>query len=262
MQHLNQLIDSLNQDPLSGVSIFDNDLSKFVVRTIKSPEIIAQFGSSEAFFENLYANGHKNLRIAVKRKNGATYKTIAEFESTFAAPQTEVQPQPMAVNAQVVPQIQQPVQQKNDEGMFGLGALDIMNLVSDSRDAKRLQTENESLKRENETVKKDNDRIKEEQMLAKYTREGKEANQQMLVGAIQAMPMLIQMVKGGGNTEGLNAPAAPAYNTNTKTQFASQLNDTPDGTVQALANIAAAIPTNKDFAVELSNLLKKHNIDQ
>lgn len=256
MHTLNQLIDSLNQDILSAVSVFDKDLAKFVVRNKTQPEIISQHSTAENFFEELYANGHKNLKLTLKQKEGSGFKTVYEFDSTFGAPNqppktNEMMPQQPTVHAA------QPMQ-NSEFGMFGLGALDIMNLVSDSRDAKRLQMDNEFLKRENIDVKKENDRIKEEQMLAKYTREGKEANQQMLAGAIQSIPAIIQLVKGG-DTEGLNA-AQPAYSTDVKTNFASKLNDTPDSTLQVLESIAGGITNNPNFTAELATLLKKHQL--
>ena len=85
MQELDNLIEKLNNDNYSAISVFDLESQSFLYRNLIHAEIMTQFGSGEDFFETLFENGNRRLRLTLKRKNGSTYKLDGQpFEVNFS----------------------------------------------------------------------------------------------------------------------------------------------------------------------------------
>lgn len=257
MQALDNLIDKLNSDSYSAVSVLDLDTNSFLFRNKTHTEIITDYGSAEEFFESLFAKGHSRLTLALKRKNGSSYKIDGQsFDVNFSK-------QDQSSQAQQVQQI--PVQQVKTpqadifSNSFGLGTLDIMNLMVAKNDASRLFTEVETLKAENKEYKKKYEDIREEQLASKYDTNKSKGTQEMLLGAIQQIPTLIGFVKGTAPVAGLGAPME-IYSSEVKQHFATALQSIDDTVVGVLESITSGLSTNVEFSNELAQLLKKHQL--
>lgn len=262
MQELDKLIEKLNTDQYASVSVFDIEANKFLYRNKSHAEIIQEHQNAENFFEALFAKGHKALELTPKRKNGSSWKISgASFKVNFSPSSTTVEPQnvpqfPVPQMPQM-PQFQMPAPPQNS---FGLGTLDIMNLMVSKNDATRLYTENEILKAENKEQKKLIDTLKEERLETKYNTEKSSANQGMIMGALQQLPALAGMFNGGAGA-GL-AGAIEQFNSTAKKTFATTLQQMDDTTVSVLYNINTGLNSNNEFSLELAELLKKHQLWQ
>ena len=107
MEKLDQLIEKLNTDKISAVSVLDLNTGEFVFRNITHAQIIQDYTSAEQFFESLFAQGHKRLNLIPRRKNGSTYKADGQgFEVNFSK---ESQETPAVITQQN--QTQMPVEQ-------------------------------------------------------------------------------------------------------------------------------------------------------
>jgi hypothetical protein len=259
MRELELLMEKLNSDQYACVSVFDLDTNAFLFRNKTHSEIMQEHQSAENFFESLFAKGHKALELTPKRKNGSSYKvTGASFKVNFSHNTQTVQPQ--TVPQFKMPQVQQPIFAEPMQNSFGLGTLDIVNLMVSKGDATRLYTECEILKAENKEQKKLIDELKEERLETKYNSEKSSANQGMLMGALQQLPALAGMFNGGG-VAGL-AGAVEQFTTPAKKTFATALQQLDDTVVSVLYNINTGLNNNNEFSVELAELLKKHNLWQ
>jgi hypothetical protein len=259
MRELDLLIEKLNSDQFACVSVFDLDTNVLLFRNKTHAEIMEEHQSAENFFESLFAKGHKTLELTPRRKNGSSYKiTGTSFKVNFSPNTQTVQPQ--TFTQMQTPQVQQPILAEPMQNSFGLGALDIMNLMVSKNDATRLHTECEILKAENKEQKKLIDELKEERLETKYNSEKSSANQGMLMGALQQLPALAGMFNGGA-VSGL-AGAVEQFTTPAKKTFAKALQQLDDTVVSVLYNINTGLNTNNEFSVELAELLKKHNLWQ
>ncbi|KFF17366.1 hypothetical protein [Flavobacterium hydatis] len=255
MQALDNLIDKLNTDSYSAVSIFNLDTNSFLFRNKSHAEIIAEYGSAEEFFESLFAKGCSRLTLTLKRKNGSSYKIDGEsFDVNFSKME-----QSQNQNPQTPVEVIKTPQVDLFSNSFGLGTLDIMNLMVAKNDASRLFTEVETLKAENKEYKKKYEDIREEQLASKYDTNKSKGTQEMLLGAIQQLPTLIGFVKGTAPVAGLAAPME-LYSSEVKQHFATALQSIDDTVVGVLESIANGLNTNVEFSNELAQLLKKHQL--
>jgi hypothetical protein len=262
MRELDLLMEKLNSDQYAGVSVVDLDSNTFLFRNKSHAEIMQEHQGAENFFESLFAKGHKSLELTPKRKNGSSYKVSgASFKVNFSPDTQTVQPQTLPqMQIPQMPQVQQPIFAEPMPNSFGLGTLDIMNLMVSKNDATRLFTECEILKAENKEQKKLIEELKEERLETKYNSEKSSANQGVLLGALQHLPTLAGMFNGGA-AAGL-AGAVEQFTTPAKKTFATTLQQLDDNVVGVLYNINTGLNTNNEFSVELAELLKKHNLWQ
>ncbi|WP_281322756.1 hypothetical protein [Flavobacterium aestivum] len=253
MQELDKLIDKLNTDMYSAVSVLDLDTSAFVFRNKSHAEILAEYGSAEEFFETLFANGHRRLTLTLKRKNGSTYKVDGKsFDVNFSknTQSTEVVKQPATVHkAEMFP------------NSFGLGSLDMINLFVAKNDAQRLHTENEILKATEKENKKLIEELKEERLASKYDTARSNGTQEMLLGAMQHLPTILATFNGAAPVTGLASPTEN-YSTPAKQNLARALQNLDDSTANVLESINNAMGTNPEFTNELAELLQKHQLWQ
>jgi hypothetical protein len=253
MQELDTLIDKLNTDSYSAVSVLDLDTTVFVFRNKTHAEIIADYGSAEEFFETLFADGHKRLTLTLKRKNGSTYKVDGKsFDVNFSK------------DTQSVETVKQPVTVHKAEifpNSFGLGSLDMINLFVAKGDAQRLHAENEILKASEKENKKLIEELKEERLASKYDTARSNGTQEMLLGAIQHLPTILATFNGAAPVTGLASPTEN-HLTPAKQNFAKSLQNLDDSTVNVLQSINSAMNTNPEFTNELAELLQKHQLWQ
>jgi hypothetical protein len=259
MQELDTLIDKLNTDSYSAVSVFDLDTNSFLFRNKTHTEIIADYGSAEEFFEFLFAKGHNRLTLTLKRKNGSSYKIDGHsFDVNFSKQNQEPEVPQTPMQHFPVQQVKAP-QADIFSNSFGLGTLDIMNLMVAKNDASRLFTEVETLKAENKDYKKKYEDIREEQLLSKYNADKESGLWGAVQGAVQNAPALLAAFKGVAPVAGLAAPME-AYSSEVKQHFATALQSIDDTVVNVLESITNGLNTNVEFSSELAQLLKKHQL--
>lgn len=256
MEKLEELIEKLNTDHYSAVSVFDLDTNLFVCRNKTHAQIISEHQSAEEFFEALFAKGHKRLNLSLKRKNGSTFKVDGSpFDVNFSSPAQE---EKKIIDLPIQTIQAEPV--KTFENSFGLGQLDMVNLFVAKGDAQRLHSENQVLKSENLELKRKNDEQREEILGMKYSREGSKGTQEMLLGAIQNLPLIMSAVKGNPVPPmGLASPVESNL-TPIKQAFANELQNIDDMVVNVLHTINGALDTNEQFSNELAQLLQKYKL--
>lgn len=234
-QDFNKLIEKLKNDKLTGVSVFDVENYKIVLKPTLGSDIKSQYGSVENFFEKLKTDKINSVIVQEYRQNGTGIKKIGNPLPTLNFGEKQNQLQPVATTshvAQVMPQAQ--------NHPLGLGFVDQVNLFADQRDKIRLEVENTSLKRELEEAKKLRDEYKEQILQDKYDINKQSGNAEMATGLAQTiLPMLAEFMK---KPSGLNAPAIVPAHTNfseVKKHLYNllELNQISDSTVQVLLSV-------------------------
>lgn len=256
MEKLDQLIEKLNNDSLSAVSVKDLDTRQKLFLTKTHFQILEDHGTAEEFFNDLFAKGHKRLELTPRRKNGSVYKTVGQdFEINLSDPQV-VAPAVTQQQPETIPAV--PMQQQNMfSNSFGLGQLDMVNLFVAKNDATRLHTENAMLLTKTEAQQKLIEELKEERLEQKYNREGSKGNQEMLMGVVQSLPQIMAMVKGSPAV-GLAQPVE--YSSPAKNNFAKALQNIDDNVLEVMQNINTGLNNSPEFSSELSQLLQKYKL--
>lgn len=255
MEKLDQLIEKLNNDTLSAVSVKDLDTRQKLFLTKTHFQIVEDHGTAEEFFNDLFAKGHKRLELTPRRKNGSVYKTVGQdFEISLSDPQAVAPAVMPAVTQQLpapIPAV--PMQENVFANSFGLGQLDMINLFVAKNDATRLQTENSILLSKVEAQQVVIDDFKEQ----RFNREGSKGNQEMLLGAIQSLPQIMAMVKG---TPAVGLAQPVEYSSPAKNNFAKALQNIDDNVLEVMQNINTGLNSSPEFSNELSQLLQKYKL--
>lgn len=194
-EQLKQVITQLQNDPMSAIKVesigYGNCVA--IITNATNKQLIEQFGGAKEFFESLFAQGIKKIRITMRKQNGtakAGAKTNYKNSTTIPAFEFEFEPKPGS---------EQPAMQNHSipsfplNGNQGLGYADIHKVVHyDTLKSELLETKAElkSTKEQLEKVKEDNLRT---EILGVKKVETAEANGKLLqsagpiIGLIQAM---------------------------------------------------------------------------
>lgn len=242
MLDLDTIMDRLQDDENTAVTIFNQDTNTFLCRNKTHFEILQDSDSVQKFFEELFAEGNTRMIITLRVKSETGFITEGEPLKANLVDNTE-KPTPTTEHGSFT-------------NSFGLGALDVMNLMVAKNDSNRLFTENEVLKSENKEHKKLIDELKEERLATKYSTDNTKGIHDMISGTIPHLPNMINALKGISTT-GLNSPA---YSSLAKENFATALHQIDDAIVTVLDSINKGLNTNTEFSNELATLLKKHNL--
>lgn len=249
---LTSLIDKLNSDHFCGVTITDATDGNVLFLNLSSEQIKEKFSDAESLFNSIHENGNTKLIIQEKRKNGSTYKSIGasfyiETANNNLEPKSLMDEQSHSFENSVIPA------KKADNNIFGLGQLDVMNLMLDSRDAKRLQNENELLKAENKKVLDENKELKEKELKDKYDTTKKTSQNELISGLMGQAPAIIAGLKS------MISPA-PAGLAGVQQENLHPINNIEQGTKDVLFMINDELIKNQEFNTEFFELLKKHNL--
>ena len=139
MEQLDDLMDKLNSDKFCAVTVYDRDTSKPIFRNVTHEQIKNDYGTSEEFFEKVFAEGYKQITLQEKRKNGANaFKMEGEpFDVSFGNT-TEVMPKQTSKK-----------KKKKKSGLMGLGMTEIFDLKLQAYDRVELAKKLEESEREN-----------------------------------------------------------------------------------------------------------------
>lgn len=262
---LDSTINYIDTNDLFLLTIFDIDKAEFLMKYMPAPKIREQYGTGTEFFENLNANGHKNLIIKSHKKSGTGKPKLEEpFTVRFSdGEQTELQPiaQPVATP--------QPVMQnlpmlKNELSLFGLGVPQLMDLHVEKNEANRLRTENAELKSEYKRLTEENKKLHEQILSDKYDYEKQKdksnTTKEIISGLAGVMPVVMEHLRPPQN--GLGAAQTENFGSLIKNNFAQNLKSLDDATVIVLDKILNELSTNEQFSNQFTELLKKHQIWQ
>lgn len=262
MKQLESLIQKLNTDVYASVTVFDRDTQAYIHRNMLQEKIIDDYSCAEDFFESLYASGHKKLTLFPKRKNGNSFKVDGNsFDVTFGKQDTE-----KMENSNSKPSKKK--KKKNKSNSFGLGASEIFDLKLSAYEKDRFSRENEILTAKCDKLEAENKALNEEKLQKKFTVEKNEALNATILGGIKQIPIIMQGL--GYNvpiaTTGLQANVTEFEDENlspVKKGFIQVLKATDDDMVTLMQVIYNKVNQNietNEFAIELQELLQKHNM--
>ena len=256
MEQLNNLMQKLNNDSLCAVSIYDKDKQKYVCNNLSSEKILEDFGSAEDYFESLYSQGHTNLTVQERRKNGNSTKNISNaFNVTFGTTESE-----KPVNEKT----EKPQKKKENK----LDVNEIIDLKIASIRSKELEKENLELKERLKRIKKKHKFLEREKLLNEFTVKKSDSFNNMLAGAIKQAPVIMAGlgIKVPIPAQGLGAVYDDGETSNfssLKIDFLNMVKTIDDNNIQLLDTIHKKVVSNDDngeFSNELVKLLHKHNM--
>lgn len=254
-KELIDIINRLKASPSVLISVINKETGQPLVRSFSNEKFIEKYGSVEAFFNDLVAQGVKQIIIEERRRLGNTTRSFSTPKTFLLSakeePVTEVDtpvqmvPAPMA---QVAPQVPM--------GLQGLGFPQIMDLHVRAHDQARLETENKFLKEKNEKLEQEIATLKEERMENKYSDAKAKGNNEMLLGIMQNLPMLMGLFKGSpqglqGVDDGAQLPAE-------KSSLFQQLAQTTPEVDSFILKVLENTYESPAFYKDLNELLKKY----
>ncbi|WP_395077742.1 hypothetical protein [Flavobacterium sp.] len=291
---LNATIYNINNDIRFLISILDLKNNKSLYRFYEATRIIKEFGSGENFFEYLNAEGYHDLRISSHIKNGTGKKKIADTYTATIIPKGQIVPveavaetveTPQSLETsetteifekdpipmETIPMIPEPpIQPKPTMALdmfsnFGLGAPQIMELMVKKSEAERLLVENSELKTEVKTLREKNEINRETILQDKYNydkeKDKKTSNSEILGQLAGSLPTILNYISPNAG-DGLGGTKPTDYGSETKNNFAEQINSIDDETLKLLTVMVETWSNNPQFSDELIELLKKFKLWQ
>ncbi len=256
MEQLEKLMNKLNTDALCSVSIYDKAQGLYVCTNLSHLKIQEDYGCAEDYFENIYSEGHTNLTVQERRKNGNSIKNIGSpFDVTFGNPDPKLELGTKSEKSK----------KKKDSS---LNVNEIIDLKIASIRAVELQKENDELKAKLKRSKKKHKVLEREKLTREFTVQKSDSFNNMLLGVVKQAPSIMA---GLGMKVPLPAPGLGAsYEdgnvndyTETKIEFLELVKTLEDDTIELLSTIYKKVTINEDdgaFSNELVKLLQKHNM--
>ena len=254
-KELIDIINRLKESPSVLISVINKETGQPLVRSFSNEKFVEKYGSVEAFFNDLVAQGVSQIIIEERRRLGNTTRS-------FSTPKTFV----LSAKEEPVPEVDTPVQMvptpmaqtapQVPMGLQGLGFPQIMDLHVRAHDQARLETENKFLKEKAEKLEQEIATLKEERMENKYSEAKAKGNNEMLLGIMQNLPMLMGLFKGSpqglqGVDDGAQLPAE-------KSSLFQQLAQTTPEVDSFILKVLENTYESPAFYQELSDLLKKY----
>ena len=240
-KELIDIIKKLKESPSVLISVINKDTGQPLVRSFSNKKFVEKYGSVEAFFNELVAQGVSQIIIEERRQLGNTTRSFSEVDTPV-----QMVPAPMA---QVAPQVPM--------GLQGLGFPQIMDLHVRAHDQARLETENKFLKEKNERLEQEIATLKEERLENKYSEAKAKGNNEMLLGFMQNLPMLMGLFKG--SPQGLQGvDDASGQLPPEKAHLFNQLTQTTPEVDSFVLKVLENTYESPAFYQELSDLLKKY----
>ena len=208
MTKLELLINKLDNDKFSAVTITNNDTNLIIYRNKTSDTIITEFGNATRFFDDMLEKGYINLTVEPKRKNGNNFKPVDEVFTISPEVEAITQvnaPQPTE-DFSLEKKKKKKKKKKDFFGLNGMLSSPVFDLATKAQNADNLLNENRSLKDENARLKEKNEELKIEQLEKRFTKENNDSRNALFLGAIQQAPLLAGMFGVKIPQVGLNAP--------------------------------------------------------
>lgn len=258
-KELIDIINRLKASPSVLISVINKETGQPLARSFSNDKFVEKYGSVEAFFNDLVAQGVTQIIIEERRRLGNTTRSFSTPKtfvlSAKEEPVTEVDtpvqmvPAPMAQVAPLAPLAPM--------GLQGLGFPQIMDLHVKAHDQARLETENKFLKEKNERLEQEIATLKEERLENKYSEAKAKGNNEMLLGFMQNLPMLMGLFKG--SPQGLQGvDDASGQLPPEKAHLFNQLTQTTPEVDSFVLKVLENTYESPAFYQELSDLLKKY----
>lgn len=253
-QEFLNIVNQLKTNQYYAISIIDDSTMNKVLTLTLGKTLIEKYGSVENYFETLKNSGVTSFSVQEYKKNGSGWKNTGNVirNLTFHNKETAVNPVQVVAPAVNYP----PLSGAGNQQVVGLGFYEAAGLMASSQEKVRLEEENKFLKAKNDQLEKDIFELKEEKLKREYDTAGKATQNDMILGVIQNLPVLLGAFRGGSNAS-LNAPVQETSLSPVKTemlQFISQPT-VSDSLVQALYDVAMKITTEQGFYEKLEQLI-------
>jgi hypothetical protein len=261
MEQLEKLMEKLNTDTLCSVSIYDKVQGVYVCTNLSHLKIQQDYGCAEDYFESIYSEGHTNLTVQERRKNGNSIKNIGSpFDVAFGNTNNKQ-------DVETKPEKQEKAKKKKDTP---LNVNEIIDLKIASIRAVELQKQNDELKAKLKKSKKKHKVLEREKLNREFTVQKSDSFNNMLLGAIKQAPTIMaglgMNVPNANPTSGLGAvydDGDTSDFTDVKIEFLELIKTLEDDTIELLNTIYKKVTINDDdgaFSNELVELLQKHNM--
>ena len=254
-----ELIDIINRFKSSSsvlLTVINKETGQPLVRSISAARMAEQHGSVEAFFNGLFSQGIRQIIVEERRKFGNTTRSFST-PMTFTLGPKEEEPTPQALV--VAPAIAAPAApiQPGLMGMPGLGFPQIMDLHVRAHDQARLETENKFLKEKNERLEQEMASLKEERLADRFSEAKAKGNNEMLLGIVQNLPMLMGLFKGNSTSGLQGAEAEVPQIPQGKTALFQAFAQTSEDVDAFMLKVLHLIFENQEFYKELSELVSR-----
>jgi hypothetical protein len=264
MEQLEDLMDRLNSDKFCAVTLYDRKANKPIYRNVTHEHIKQDYGTSQDFFEHVFAEGYTELTIQEKRKNGTNaFKVEGDsFEVDFSD----------SGDTQTKKQVQKKKKKKKKKaksGLMGLGMTEIFDLKLQAYDRAELARKLQESEAENKELRAKNEALNEEKLQKKYTKESNDSLNNMLLGVVKQAPLIL---KGLGfnipvESAGLSITTDEDLQSNdyseTNTGFLDIVKTMDDDTITLFQVMYQKITEKTQpnvFSEELFELLQKHQM--
>ena len=261
-QELIDIINRFKSSPSVLLTVINKETGQPLVRSISAARMAEQHGSVEAFFNGLFSQGIRQIIVEERRKFGNTTRSFSTpMTFTLGPKEEEPTPQALAV-ATATTAIAAPVApaapiQPGLMGMPGLGFPQIMDLHVRAHDQARLETENKFLKEKNERLEQEMASLKEERLVDKFSEAKAKGNNEMLLGIVQNLPMLMGLFKGNSTSGLQGAEAEVPQIPQGKTALFQAFAQTSEDVDAFMLKVLHLIFENQEFYKELSELVSR-----
>lgn len=259
MQQFLKIIECLKTDEFYAVMIEDAETNQqFTVPGIDGKptvnltgqNIIAAFGTVEAFFNSIFEKGHERIKITFRRKNGSTFKQAGEPRE-FSLNAEKKQPKAEFAKSDSEPKMPKDFA-KGLTGTQYFNALRYPEIV----------VERDELKRKLGKYKKKVAKLERAALEESFSTKKQEKNNELLVKlAPYIQPILGKVIPGAATDipvqSGMNAPAEL---TETKIGVFQRISALSDDEAYSIGLLAENMQ-NESLQTDIMELINKHNLE-
>ena len=264
MKQLETIIEKLKNDQYFAVTITDTDTFKTVCTNRMAAQMVEEAGSVEKYFNKIVEQGHTQIAINPRRKNGTSFKDDGLPVKLSLRPKGE-QYQEATPVASASPALTMP--QTGHNPLIGLMAgLNGFDVAYRYQDYPKIITENDKLKLENETLKKEVASLEKEIIQRDFSENKAAGNKELISELLGALPTVMgALAQAKGAPGGLNG-TSPAQDTETlsdnKKALVEAIKGQSEGIAYYLCAVLEGMTTSENFSNELLTLLQTHNLIQ
>lgn len=197
-QDLINIITKLEADPRFAISVVNLQANKRVILNASNDDLKAGYGSAKQFFEKLYQDGIKRIRVCPRVQNGTqsgTNGAVKNYARSVDMPEFDFEFEPkQETQTAVIPQ-NAPMMQPLNGGMYG----DMSNIFKIQHydvlkdDYARVKAERNQLRETNQELKRT---IFEQETLGVKAIEKSKAQKELLEAGQGYAPMIIEVLRG------------------------------------------------------------------
>ena len=251
-KELIDIINRLKNSPSILISVINKETGQPLVRSFSADRFVEKYGSVEAFFNSLVSEGISQIIVEERRKLGNTTRSFSTPKTFILGPKEEDTPpqdtpEVMPATVSPAPLQQQPMGQM---GLMGLSFPQMMDLYVKAHDQGRLEVEN---KLEQEIAA-----LKEERLADKFSEAKAKGNNEMLLGIVQNLPMLMGAFKGGAPTGLQGADGELPQVPEGKGVIIQEFAQTSPEVDSFMLKILHLVFESKEFYEEVSKLVSKY----